>query len=191
MSLNELIWRLHLSITTVYGWHHSNTTHYSVAGSSILCVLYFNFFGFPCNKCFHSMYLSAHTIVIVSSTARLPCFGLDIGGTLVKLVYFEPLESTTESSVQEQAGIEALREFIISNVEYGEEGFRDDVLEMNNLVIGGKRGNLHFIRFPTSHIASFLEIAARLNASVLARKVCATGGGAFKFEKDFREVSLN
>lgn len=120
--------------------------------------------------------------------ARLPCFGLDIGGTLVKLVYFEPLESTIKSSRQEQAGLEALREFIISDVIYGEEGIRDDRLEMNNLVIGGRQGNLHFIRFPTCHIASFLDIAARLNASVLDRKVCATGGGAFKFEKDFREV---
>ena len=36
----------------------------------------------------------------------------------------------------------------------------------------------------------FLKLAKELNASVLDSKVCATGGGAFKFEKDFRKVGL-
>ncbi|XP_032234034.1 pantothenate kinase 3 isoform X2 [Nematostella vectensis] len=124
-------------------------------------------------------------LTIDRDPSRLPCFGLDIGGTLLKLVYFEPYSSAT---CQEQVGLQALREFIMSNVQYGADGTRDDVLEMKDVVIGGRKGNLHFIRFPTCQIGAFLEIAKSLNASVLNSKVCATGGGAFKFEHDFKEV---
>ena len=124
----------------------------------------------------------------VSSAARLPCFGLDIGGTLVKLVYFEPHDFLRAKCGPEKLGLNALQEFITSNLQYGETGARDEPLAMNNVLIGGRCGNLHFIRFPTCQMDAFLELARELNASALDSKVCATGGGAFKFEGDFRKV---
>ena len=121
--------------------------------------------------------------------ARLPCFGLDIGGSLVKLVYFEPCNSQISSiKGQEKVGLEAMHDFIKSNVHYGETGTRDEKLAMESVVLGGRQGHLHFIRFSTDVVGKFLLLAKELNASVLNNKVCATGGGAFKFEKDFREV---
>lgn len=124
----------------------------------------------------------------MSFLACLPWFGLDIGGTLVKLVYFEPCNSQLNCEGQEKVGLEAMQDFIKSNIHYGENGTRDEVLAIKNVVLGGREGHLHFIRFPTDVIENFLVIAKELHASVLNSKVCATGGGAFKFEKDFREV---
>ena len=122
--------------------------------------------------------------------ALLPWFGLDIGGSLVKLVYFEPCNSQISCEGQEKVGLEAVQDFIKSNIRYGENGTRDEELAMTNVVLGGKKGHLHFIRFPTDVVGNFLLLAKELNASVLNNKVCATGGGAFKFEKDFRKVGV-
>lgn len=60
---------------------------------------------------------------------------------------------------------------------------------MNRL--GGRRGSLHFIRFPTSEMQAFIDMAKAKNFPSLATSICATGGGAFKFEADFKEVSTH
>ena len=120
----------------------------------------------------------------------MPCFGLDIGGTLVKLVYFEPHDQYISSTTQEAIGLQAIQEFITSHLHYGETGARDEELEIKDVMVGERKGNLHFIRFPTCQMSAFLELAKELNAAVNDSKVCATGGGAFKFEKDFSEVSM-
>lgn len=124
----------------------------------------------------------------MNNKARLPWFGLDIGGSLVKLVYFEPCSSQLNCKGQEKVGLEAIQDFIKSNIHYGEEGRRDENLAMEHVMLGNREGHLHFIRFPTDAVDTFLIVAKEMNASVLNNKVCATGGGAFKFEKDFREV---
>jgi type II pantothenate kinase len=61
---------------------------------------------------------------------------------------------------------------------------------MNDVIIGGRKGCIHFIRFPTSEMANFLALAKSKGMALLASTVCATGGGAFKFENDFYEVRL-
>lgn len=61
---------------------------------------------------------------------------------------------------------------------------------MDNVLIRGRRGTLHFIRFPTSHMGKFLELARNKGMANLVSTVCATGGGAFKFEDDFRKVGI-
>ena len=90
---------------------------------------------------------------------------------------------------QEVVGLQAIQEFITSHLHYGETGARDEELEIKDVIIGGRKGNLHFIRFPTCQMNAFLELAKEMNAGVLDSKVCATGGGAFKFERDFAKVT--
>ena len=94
-------------------------------------------------------------------------------------------------------------------------------LQLDNVKIRGKKGSLHFIRFPTSEMCTFLELAKSkgskclslsLNGNLwrfyseyfftlkpfpvvvtvarLLTTVCATGGGAFKFEEEFKRVSF-
>lgn len=48
-------------------------------------------------------------------------FGVDIGGSLVKCVYFE-CPCANGSSKEELAGITTMREFIKSNLTYGSSG---------------------------------------------------------------------
>lgn len=64
-------------------------------------------------------------------------------------------------------------------------------LQIDNITIRGRRGSLHFIRFPTSEMGSFLSLARSRGMGALLTTVCATGGGAYKFEDDFKRVSSN
>ncbi|XP_069488322.1 pantothenate kinase 2, mitochondrial isoform X1 [Ambystoma mexicanum] len=118
-----------------------------------------------------------------------PWFGLDIGGTLVKLVYFEPKDITAEEEQEEVDNLKTIRKYLTSNVAYGLTGIRDVHLELKDLTMFGRKGNLHFIRFPTHDMPTFLQMARDKHFSSLHTSLCATGGGAYKFEEDFLTVS--
>ena len=53
------------------------------------------------------------------SSAAFPWFGMDIGGTLVKLVYFEPVDITAEEEQEEVENLKSIRRYLTSNVAYG------------------------------------------------------------------------
>lgn len=59
---------------------------------------------------------------------------------------------------------------------------------MDDVEIRGRKGSLHFIRFPTSEMENFLLLAKSKGMAELVTTVCATGGGAFKFEENFKKV---
>ena len=125
-------------------------------------------------------------------SAKIPRFGIDIGGTLVKLVYFEYHNCSNNNCIKYVDGnnfISAVRDFIKSTHQYGKTGERDARLEMKDMRIGNLKGNLHFIRFPTSRMDTFLKLAEEMRADIVLQKTMyATGGGAYKFESDFKEV---
>lgn len=79
------------------------------------------------------------------------------------------------------------RSFLIHS---GKTGVRDVHLELRNLTMCGRTGNLHFIRFPTQAMPRFIQMGRDKNFSSLHTMLCATGGGAYKFEDDFRTVRL-
>ncbi|KAF6284654.1 pantothenate kinase 2 [Rhinolophus ferrumequinum] len=118
-----------------------------------------------------------------------PWFGLDIGGTLVKLVYFEPKDITAEEEEEEVESLKSIRKYLTSNVAYGSTGIRDVHLELKDLTLCGRKGNLHFIRFPTHDMPAFIQMGRDKNFSSLHTVFCATGGGAYKFEQDFLTIS--
>ena len=120
----------------------------------------------------------------------MPWFGMDIGGTLTKLVYFEPVITDEEAQLEIET-LTTIRKYLTKNVTYGKTGIRDVHLEMPNQFIGGRTGSLHFIRFPSSEMMSFIELAKSKNFSSLTNFICATGGGAYKFEDDFKQVCMN
>lgn len=71
------------------------------------------------------------------------CFGVDIGGTLAKLVYFEQNRNTTfmrrpRSSSYDLASDE-LRNFIIQRTQYGRTGIRETNLSFSCPILGGVR----------------------------------------------------
>lgn len=112
-------------------------------------------------------------------------FGMDIGGTLTKLIYFEPKDDCPED--EEAEALKTIRHYLTTNRAYGKTGIRDTHLEMSEQQLGGRKGSLHFIRFPTSEMMSFIELAKAKNFPSLAKSICATGGGAYKFEADFKK----
>lgn len=117
----------------------------------------------------------------------MPWFGMDIGGTLTKLIYFEPDDIMELEEQAEKETLQTIHKYLIGNIAYGNTGIRDAHLEMPWQQIGGRKGTLHFIRFPTSEMNAFINLARSKNFSSLACAVCATGGGAFKFDKEFEE----
>ncbi|XP_077115051.1 pantothenate kinase 1 isoform X3 [Ranitomeya variabilis] len=118
-----------------------------------------------------------------------PWFGMDIGGTLVKLVYFEPKDITAEEEQEEVENLKSIRKYLTSNTAYGKTGIRDVHLELKNLTMCGRKGNLHFIRFPSCAMHRFIQMGSEKNFSSLHTTLCATGGGAYKFEEDFRTIA--
>ncbi|XP_069601252.1 pantothenate kinase 2, mitochondrial isoform X3 [Ranitomeya imitator] len=76
----------------------------------------------------------------------------------------------------------------MSNVAYGQTGLRDVHLELKDLTLCGRKGNLHFIRFPTQDMSVFILMARDKQFSSLHTSLCATGGGAYKFEEEFLTV---
>ncbi|XP_037282935.1 pantothenate kinase 3 fbl isoform X1 [Rhipicephalus microplus] len=123
------------------------------------------------------------TARVPSPQPPMPWFGMDIGGTLVKLVYFEP---AIEDGPATTEALERIKHYLKKNAAYGQSGKRDVHLQMDGVEVGGIEGTLHFIRFPTSEMPRFLELAKAKGIASLASTVCATGGGAHKFENDFR-----
>lgn len=66
----------------------------------------------------------------------MPWFGIDIGGTLVKLTYFEPTDQGEfpDSCIRtEQDRVEAIKRYLTNNRAYGESGQRDEHLEIDNV----------------------------------------------------------
>ena len=72
--------------------------------------------------------------------------------------------------------IRNIRRYLTTNKAYGESGHRDTHLQKSNVEIGGCRGTLHFIRFPTSQMSAFIRIAKEKGMAKLSSTVCATGG---------------
>ena len=60
----------------------------------------------------------------------MPWFGMDIGGTLTKLIYFEPKDISLEEAEQERESLKQIRKYLTSNVAYGKTGIRDQHLEL-------------------------------------------------------------
>ncbi|KAM7356437.1 pantothenate kinase 3 fbl isoform 2-T2 [Cochliomyia hominivorax] len=120
----------------------------------------------------------------------MPWFGMDIGGTLTKLVYFEPKDITPDEQDQEAESLRSIRRYLTKNSAYGKTGHRDTHLQMDNVEIRKRTGSLHFIRFQTTDMNNFLSLAKQKGMAELVTTVCATGGGAYKFENDFREVNM-
>ena len=114
-------------------------------------------------------------------------FGVDIGGSLVKCVYLE-CPGDKGRNKEESEGIRAMRAFVKSNLKYGSTGIRDKHLEVPSSGMGDRQGTLHFIKFETVRMCGFMDMVTQNGLGKFSKIVCATGGGAYKFEEDFKEV---
>ena len=64
----------------------------------------------------------------------MPWFGMDIGGTLAKLVYFEPTDDLAKvKEGEENAILSSIKLYLTKNKAYGESGHRDAHIQMDNV----------------------------------------------------------
>lgn len=94
---------------------------------------------------------------------------------------------TIDEVDQEAEVLRSIRKYLTNNSAYGKTGHRDTHLQLDDVEIRGRRGSLHFIRFPTSETGNFLNLAQAKGMAQSVTTVGATGGGAFKFEENFRQ----
>lgn len=66
----------------------------------------------------------------ISFIIAMPWFGMDIGGTLVKLVYFEPMDITYADEDCEMETMRNIRRYLTKNSAYGSTGHRDVHLQV-------------------------------------------------------------
>lgn len=65
-----------------------------------------------------------------SGYIAMPWFGMDIGGTLAKLVYFEPTDNTQAEEELEVETLKNIRKYLKNNKSYGSTGHRDAHLQV-------------------------------------------------------------
>jgi len=89
-----------------------------------------------CNKlavCSKNALLVTVTIIWcydIVAVEAMPWFGMDIGGTLTKLIYFEPDDSGTNAEQEAEQTLHRIRKYLTNNEAYGKTGIRDKHLEM-------------------------------------------------------------
>lgn len=64
----------------------------------------------------------------------MPWFGMDIGGTLCKLVYFEPKDIPRDDAASEVETLKNIRRYLTRNSAYGKTGHRDIHLQVLFLI---------------------------------------------------------
>ena len=119
-------------------------------------------------------------------TARFPlpqsCFGLDIGGTLCKISYFEKGHA---ENIKDKEFKERMHKIITSPEPYGETGKRDSELEFHDELLGG---NVYLMRFESRKMESFLRMVKERTLVDETTAVCCTGGGSRKYAALFKQT---
>lgn len=65
----------------------------------------------------------------------MPWFGMDIGGTLSKLVFFEPKDAIAEKTEDETQLLYNVTKYLTKNSAYGKSGHRDAHLQVYYLQV--------------------------------------------------------
>eukprot|EP00750_Incisomonas_marina_P008819 INCI15706.1.p1 GENE.INCI15706.1~~INCI15706.1.p1 ORF type:complete len:254 (-),score=41.15 INCI15706.1:933-1694(-) len=110
--------------------------------------------------------------------------GVDIGGTLAKIVYFVP-KTEVPSSPEVDAVNDRAREYILTSNVYGTTGQRDVEQEFFSPALNG---TLHFIKFETRRLKGALQMIKEKGLVHSGTHMYGTGGGAVKFQKIFQEM---
>lgn len=104
--------------------------------------------------------------------------GIDIGGSLAKLVIFEP-DETKYNALKHLTG------YVNQQDSFGETGRKEKQLSFQSSALGGR---FHFVSFETSHMQGAIELIKARGLNQYITKLYATGGGAQKFKSVFKDI---
>ncbi|EGZ05903.1 hypothetical protein PHYSODRAFT_532657 [Phytophthora sojae] len=118
-------------------------------------------------------------------------FGLDIGGTLAKIVYFERRDVGNDTrkrprsaSLDVAAG--EMNQFLRENQSFGSTGVQDVRLRIHSKTLNGI---FHFVRFESNKTREAIEFIANKGINQSLRILPCTGGGAHKYGHVFNEMA--
>ncbi|KAG6946709.1 hypothetical protein JG688_00015894 [Phytophthora aleatoria] len=118
-------------------------------------------------------------------------FGLDIGGTLAKIVYFERHEAGNDTrkrprsaSLDVAAG--EMNEFLREHHSFGSTGVQDVRLRIHSKTLNGI---FHFVRFESNKTRDAIEFITSNGINQSLRILPCTGGGAHKYGHAFNEIA--
>ena len=109
--------------------------------------------------------------------------GLDIGGTLAKVVYFVP-NSEVPTSPEVKAANGRAREYLLTQESYGSTGKRDVEQEFYSPSLNG---TLHFIKFQTQRLESALDLIRSKALVHSGTLIYGTGGGVVRYNDTFKK----
>jgi type II pantothenate kinase len=132
-------------------------------------------------------------------------FGMDVGGTLAKIVYFQPNSSTvpivkrqsSESLAQlespdHQAALEQLYTYVDKSSSSAQSAVtRDDALTIYSDYL---HGTINFLHFETRNMVTAINNLSAASVTDHIKTVGCTGGGAHKFSniiQDELDITLN
>lgn len=141
----------------------------------------------------HHLWRQRVTFKKISKTSDLGhCFGLDIGGTLAKIVYFEKRcghahdnRKRPRSQSHELAAGEMNR-FVRENECFGQTGVQDVRLRVHSKTLDGV---FHFIRFESNQTKDAIQFISSHGLNQSLRSLPCTGGGSHKYAHTFHEMA--
>ncbi|CEG43576.1 pantothenate kinase [Plasmopara halstedii] len=118
-------------------------------------------------------------------------FGLDIGGTLAKIVYFERHEVSTDvrkrprsASLDIAAG--EMNKFLREHESFGGTGVQDVRLRIQSKTL---HGVFHFVRYESNKTRDAINFIVSNGINQSLRILPCTGGGAHKFGPTFSKIA--
>ncbi|TDH73052.1 uncharacterized protein CCR75_004708 [Bremia lactucae] len=118
-------------------------------------------------------------------------FGLDIGGTLAKIVYFERHEATNLTLKRPRSrsldvAADEMNEFLREHQSFGSTGVQDIRLRIQFKTLNGI---FHFVRFESSKTRDAIDFIVKYGIHQSLRTLPCTGGGAHKYGSVFKELA--
>ncbi|KAK8794701.1 hypothetical protein WA158_001682 [Blastocystis sp. Blastoise] len=104
-------------------------------------------------------------------------YGLDIGGTLTKMVYFQPSHCSGDPEYMER-----VNHFIEEQSKIEKSG----VDESYSIYIDSLGGCLHFIKFQSAFFMDVINLVKKNGLSTPDMLISGTGGGSFKYEQSIQ-----
>ncbi|OWZ13627.1 Pantothenate kinase [Phytophthora megakarya] len=117
-------------------------------------------------------------------------FGLDIGGTLAKIVYFERHESGDKRKRPRSESLDVaageMNKFLREHQSFGSTGVQDVRLRIHSKTLNGV---FHFVRFESNKTREAIEFITAHGINQSLRILPCTGGGAHKYGPAFTEMA--